>query len=550
MASRGYGNWIAIIAFVVSMTITARANQPLPVPQNSVYLGIWANPNLANNQEGAVEIREGPAPMGINRTFALHLVYYQWSELAAMVDSNGVFHPDTNLQGDISHGRVPVISWKCDQSGTNTNHMIAAGSASEDVVIAATAKALAQYPGPVLLRWFWEFNLLQSGSAIANASCSGNTSLNPPTQQVYNDFIGAWQHIWQLFQDAGATNVAFLWNPGSYGADGDPSDPHGYYPGNEYVDWIGVDTYQHSATEDFAADLNPFYKDFSQSQYGGKPIMAGENGSANYSQYNIELQSTYLAGVLTDIQANRFPLLKAYDYFDSGSPQSWVLDDNNGQGKGGLAEMAVLGASPSFSPAATNNSSTLYPSPDGTTVYDPANNIFWLANANLAAANRFGLPVCNGSNNPKSCINASGSMTYQASSAWVAAMNAAKYLGQSNWQLPSTPIADPGCSFIGPQNNGFGWGCSASGLGSLYYNALALNAPQTAVPLPANAAGPFINFQPYLYWSQTSISRSKHHQWLLWDVFLRDGIPRVEYRPQLSLRTAHDPGQASRNTGL
>jgi hypothetical protein len=150
-------------------------------------------------------------------------------------------------------------------------------------------------------------------------------------------------------------------------------------------------------------------------------------------------------------------------------------------------------------------SATLLLSSDGTAVYDTVNGISWLADANLAASNRFGLPVCNASGS-QTCVNASGSMSYQAAKAWVAGMNAANYLGHANWQLPTTPIVDGGCGFIGPQNNSFGFECSAGALGSLYYNALGLKAPNTAVPIPNNAAGPFSNFQPYLYWSQTSVN--------------------------------------------
>jgi uncharacterized protein (TIGR03437 family) len=95
-------------------------------------------------------------------------------------------------------------------------------------------------------------------------------------------------------------------------------------------------------------------------------------------------------------------------------------------------------------------------------------------------------------------------MSYQSAAAWVAAMNAANYLGHTNWQLPTTPLADSGCGFVGPQNNSFGYNCSASALGSLYFNALGLKAPNTAVPIPNNMAGPFSNFQPYFYWSQTT----------------------------------------------
>ena len=140
---------------------------------------------------------------------------------------------------------------------------------------------------------------------------------------------------------------------------------------------------------------------------------------------------------------------------------------------------------------------------DGTTVYDIANNVSWLADFNLAATNTFGLPVCNGTINTKTCVNASGSMSYQAAAAWVAAMNAANYLGHSNWQLPATPLTDSNCGFVGPNGASFGFNCLAGSLGSLYYTALGITAPNTAVPIPNNTASPFGNIQPYLYWSQT-----------------------------------------------
>jgi uncharacterized protein (TIGR03437 family) len=154
--------------------------------------------------------------------------------------------------------------------------------------------------------------------------------------------------------------------------------------------------------------------------------------------------------------------------------------------------------------------STLVLSPDGITVYDTVNNISWLANANLPAANRFGLPGCNAAD-VAPCVNASGSMSYQAAAAWVTAMNAANYLGHSNWQLPTTPLLDNSCPVAGPNGGSFGFTCSSSAMGSLFYNALGLKAPNTAVPIPNNTTGPFSNFQPYIYWSQTSAGTSGYY---------------------------------------
>jgi len=157
-----------------------------------------------------------------------------------------------------------------------------------------------------------------------------------------------------------------------------------------------------------------------------------------------------------------------------------------------------------FSP--TQASGALQLSPDGTTVYDQANGINWLANMNLAASNRFGVPLCDGSGKQPTCVNSSGLMNYPSASAWVQGMNAANYLGHSNWQLPTTPLVDTNCNHVGPGGGGnFGFFCTAAALASLY-NTLGLKAPNTAVAIPNNTVGPFRNLQPYEYWSQSTAS--------------------------------------------
>jgi uncharacterized protein (TIGR03437 family) len=144
----------------------------------------------------------------------------------------------------------------------------------------------------------------------------------------------------------------------------------------------------------------------------------------------------------------------------------------------------------------------LVPSADGLTVYDTVSNITWLADFNLPASNRFGLPACNGAGQ-QICVSVGGAMHYPSAEAWVAAMNAANYLGHSNWQLPTTPAIDKNCGRTGPNGGSFGFGCTLGALDSLY-NALGFKSPHTAVAVPPNTVGPFSNIQPYLYWSQTS----------------------------------------------
>lgn len=137
------------------------------------------------------------------------------------------------------------------------------------------------------------------------------------------------------------------------------------------------------------------------------------------------------------------------------------------------------------------NSRELQPSADGQTVYDPIANVTWLANANIAAENKFGV----------SGIVATGAMTRVLADAFIAAMNRAKYLGQSKWQLPPTDTNDTTCTL----KEG-GYNCSGSGspMGSLYHNYLVKiigkPAGEPVVRPPDTKLGPFHNLQPYLYW--------------------------------------------------
>jgi hypothetical protein len=152
------------------------------------------------------------------------------------------------------------------------------------------------------------------------------------------------------------------------------------------------------------------------------------------------------------------------------------------------------------------------PPPDGSTliareggreVYDTRLAVTWLADADLAAKETFGVAD----------IHQSGSMNYETAVRWVAAMNAfdygAGYLGHNNWQLPTAPEGDNTCTLSGRHGESFGFHCAGSALGSLYYVSLGLREPDSAVQNSQNQLGPFQNFQPYLYWSKSPAADPK-----------------------------------------
>lgn len=125
------------------------------------------------------------------------------------------------------------------------------------------------------------------------------------------------------------------------------------------------------------------------------------------------------------------------------------------------------------------------------TVYDPRANVTWLADANLAAENTFGVAD----------INPDGSMDHRTAVRWINALDRADggrgYLGRTHWKLPDTNTSDSSCS-IGTRT---GFGCTGSPLGALFYGLLGLHAGDSAVPPLDVKTGPFHGLQPYLYWA-------------------------------------------------
>ena len=146
----------------------------------------------------------------------------------------------------------------------------------------------------------------------------------------------------------------------------------------------------------------------------------------------------------------------------------------------------------------------LTPMDNGQIVYDANQQVYWLANANLAAdpTIRATLGVTD--------INPNGTMTYTTALQWVYALNHANngsgYLGHTNWQLPVTPPVDTTCSSTGPNGNSFGANCTGSALGNLFYTDLTRTFPNSVVPGFTNTIGLFRNLQPSLYWTSQAQS--------------------------------------------
>ena len=278
-------------------------NPPL-VPSPDIYLGAFANTGAGSSDELMLATLESE----IGRTFALSMHYRGWT-------SN---FPAQAEVADAQAGRIPVISWDCGVP----NAQVASGS--QDANIAARADALRAYAGPVFLRYQWEMNLPVSANPRAGCydpNTDGTNGFFSPTE-----FVAAWNHIHAIFVAHGATNVAFLWNPGGGG-----DDPGPYYPGSATVDWVGIDQYDRN-DEPFADvfDIYPKVAGYD------KPILIAETGASP------TYQPIFFAGAVTALKT-LFPAVKGFMYFDAAGKVDWRLSSP------GIAAFAAVARDPYLS---------------------------------------------------------------------------------------------------------------------------------------------------------------------------------------------------------
>ncbi len=95
-------------------------------------------------------------------------------------------------------------------------------------------------------------------------------------------YIKAWQHIVNLMREHGGENIFFVWNPHdrSY-PDFNWNNAHLYYPGDDYVDWVGLTGYNNGTSHpgdvwrEFDHIYKPLYIDYLR-RYSAKPFIITE----------------------------------------------------------------------------------------------------------------------------------------------------------------------------------------------------------------------------------------------------------------------------------
>ncbi len=213
-----------------------------------------------------------------------------------------------------SRGSVPLITWEPWTRGfsqyandplLSRDKKVFAGilSGKFDRYIEAYAVKLREFGEPVLIRFAHE----PTNPLYPWSSTGGNTS---------EEYVAAWRYVSQYFDALGAVNVGWVWNPW------EEESALSYYPGDEFVDWIGVTAlnYGYAALDqkwhEFSEIYQPFHDLLVPLQ---KPVLLAEFGSTAYGGNRQE----WLSNAFFSIQKS-FPEIRSIVFFMSDDDQNWA----------------------------------------------------------------------------------------------------------------------------------------------------------------------------------------------------------------------------------
>jgi hypothetical protein len=290
-----------VLAATCAVTCSPASARPtllpnnVPIPPQGAYLGAYVayGPRWTGmaNALGAVSHFESQ----LGRRLAVVNRFYAWDEP----------FPTALESADVAAGRVPMVTWKAPR-------LDAVLDGSQDALIVARARKVRQFTSPLFIRWAWEMN-------GAWTEWSGQNNETAGTHDGAEKYVRAWRHVHDLFVREGATNVSWVWAPNGTSVPASSwNAAAAYYPGDEYVDWIGFSAYNWgrrrpwSHWSSFASLVGPFYRSWA----GRKPLMVAETASAG----SAAAKARWIAGIAPTL-ARRFPQLKAVVFFQS--PPSW-----------------------------------------------------------------------------------------------------------------------------------------------------------------------------------------------------------------------------------
>lgn len=241
-AAAGLGVAVAMLSLLF---VAARPNSAIGfrIATGAYIPGIEDNPDLIEGYAETV----GRAPLIVS-------AYRNWSEPP--------FDPRV-LDAISSRGAVPMVTWEPWDDSEEGVPLWSIATGGYDHYLSEAARTAAAWGQPVFLRFAHEMN----GNWYPwGWGVGGNTPAA---------YKAAWRHVVEVFRAEGAANVLWVWCP--YVSNVRPRQFKRFYPGDEWVDWAGLDGFNWGAYRTWQSFDTIFALSYRRLiRVTSRPLMIGE----------------------------------------------------------------------------------------------------------------------------------------------------------------------------------------------------------------------------------------------------------------------------------
>lgn len=252
---------LGLLALLVIMVVPAKSDQQLNSPAAEVF-GVSHGAHIRPSLEYGQEILDFNQLSG--KDLAVVMYFTDW----ASFDVNSGDFLDFYLLKKIrskfgDNPPVIMLTWvptdgrqtlggkpACDQDYAGSIPLDAVISGKCDDYIIGFAKALKSRPERFLLRFAHEMNIADSPWWPGHFG------------QKADKYVEMWRHVYNIFNTVQVSNVEWVWSPNYASHPGYSwNDLNNYYPGDNYLDWIGLSGYNWYSSRNQAWDsFNYLYK--------------------------------------------------------------------------------------------------------------------------------------------------------------------------------------------------------------------------------------------------------------------------------------------------
>lgn len=235
-------------------------------------------------------------------------------------------------------GIIPHLTWELFWPSKDPNNTSQTGNdgyqgfndllnGKYDDYIDRFAQDAKAYNKMVLIRFLHEFN---GNWYVWSGNKNGEANGGP------EKVIKVWRYVVDRFKSVGADNVKWLWVPHGPSTDlktGQWNNVSNYWPGEEYVDWIGLDGYNFYPQDPWggARPLRDFDNCFralydSCAVLGDHPMMIAEFGTGEFQHDNFD-KAAWITDAFNKIKSE-YPRVKIFTWFNINKELDWRVNSS------------------------------------------------------------------------------------------------------------------------------------------------------------------------------------------------------------------------------